>query len=334
MQMKNVLCKGGLLSFPLSGAGVNRHEKERKAEGYLQSRLSKEANPCAVICRGDGSMVLLAGDRPAAKAWLHEMGSPSGAPILNTARAVYVGEDEELKRNVFVAAADNVDPQIVENGTWVPSRVLLGDLDSHDGAVLGLSMSSLQWRASISFCPSCGARTEERDLGYSCACSACKRVHYPQVSPAMIVAVLDGNGSVLLSQRRKQTFTVAGRPIRTILAGFVSQGESMEETVAREVMEETGVKVKSVRYAGSQPWPYPFQLMTAYYAVADSAAPLRVEEEELVMIEWVTKEDVRRALAGDHADFVVPPPFTAAFVLLSSWVNGLVDDWGETVTPH
>ncbi|EPY38421.1 NAD+ diphosphatase [Angomonas deanei] len=190
-------------------------------------------------------------------------------------------------------------------------------------------MSCVQWLASIPFCAKCGAPTSVNDWGMRRTCTACKQVYYPVISPAMIVAVLDGKGSVLLSQRRQQFGPATDRPMRTILAGFVAQGESLEETVVREVEEESAARVTSLRYVGSQPWPYPSQLMVCFYAVAGGGHTLVAQESELVNVAWVKKEEVRKALNGEHEEFIIPPPFTAAHTLLSAWASGEVNDLGE-----
>jgi NAD+ diphosphatase len=99
--------------------------------------------------------------------------------------------------------------------------------------------------------------------------------------------------------------------------------------VVREVKEETGASVTSLRYVGSQPWPFPFQLMTCYYAVAEDSPHLVPEKEELVQVRWVPKSEVALMLAGKHEEFVTSPPNTATFPLLEGWVSGRVDDRGQ-----
>ena len=167
------------------------------------------------------------------------------------------------------------------------------------------------------------------DYGLTRECTGCKHRIYPPVVPAMIVAVLDGKGNVIMSQRHHHNLDTRGRPMRTVLSGFVAQGESMEETVVREVKEETGASVTSLRYVGSQPWPFPFQLMTCYYAVAEDSPDLVPEKEELVQVRWVPKSEVALMLAGKHEEFVTSPPNTATFPLLEGWVSGRVDDRGQ-----
>ena len=113
------------------------------------------------------------------------------------------------------------------------------------------------------------------------------------------------------------------RPGRySALAGFVEPGESIEEAVARELMEEAGIAVGEVRYVASQPWPFPGSLMIACIANAESDE-LRLDPDELEDAFWATRAEVEAALAGDPAaPFLAPPPFAIANTLLTRWSAG------------
>ncbi|CCW65255.1 unnamed protein product [Phytomonas sp. EM1] len=253
----------------------------------------------------------------------------TGETVINLSHPAYVGKDEKGQRNIFVTSRGDVKPDYLASGTWASARALFNHLDENELPLLGLSMSMHYWLTSFKFCPQCGGANQLRDLGASLQCSFCRVVHYPQVSPAIIVAVLDGRGNVLLSQRKNQSFKAPkNKPIYTILAGYVSPGESLEDVVAREVFEESNVIISGLRYAGSQPWPFPSQLMACYYAVASKSPMLKADQDELLSVAWVSKENVQKALKGTHHEFSLPPVFTAAYVLLSSWAEGKVDDMG------
>src|SRR5690606_35976659 len=106
------------------------------------------------------------------------------------------------------------------------------------------------------------------------------------------------------------------------LAGFVEPGETIEEAVAREVLEEAGVRVSDVRYLGSQPWPFPSQLMIACHGFADGDE-LTIDETELEDARWFKRQEVAEALerAGDSASFVPPPPQAVAYHMLRWWLE-------------
>ena len=117
-------------------------------------------------------------------------------------------------------------------------------------------------------------------------CPACEIHFYPRISPAVIVAVVKDGRILLANSRRFQSVFFS------VLAGFVEAGETFEECVHREIREEVGIEVKSLRYFGSQPWPFPNTLMvgfTAEYAGGD----IVVEEKELVRAAWFDPEEVR-----------------------------------------
>jgi NADH pyrophosphatase NudC (nudix superfamily) len=326
--MQTVLSKSSLLSFPLADIAVNRYEKERRDDGFIAHHVCAAAKPCAVVCNEDGSKVLLNGN---ATSWLHSVPEHGTEPFLKIplTDAVFVGEDATQPRNVFVVGAQEVEPDYAAHRDWAAPMSVFPALSAAEQSLLSLALSMKQWAALTGFCARCGAAMRSSDYGLTRECTGCKHRIYPPVVPAMIVAVLDGKGNVIMSQRHHHNLDTRGRPMRTVLSGFVAQGESMEETVVREVKEETGASVTSLRYVGSQPWPFPFQLMTCYYAVAEDSPDLVPEARELLSVQWVPKEEVRQALAGQHPDFAVVPDFTAANVLLQKWVNGEVDDRGQ-----
>lgn len=136
------------------------------------------------------------------------------------------------------------------------------------------------WYENHQFCGKCGhenqRKTEERAL----ICSHCHTVVYPQISPAIIVAITCGD-RILLAR---------GKSFRSnfysLVAGFVEVGESLEETVAREVKEEVGIDVKNIRYYKSQPWPFSSSMMIGYIAEADDSQPIKIDPNEIIDAEW------------------------------------------------
>jgi NAD+ diphosphatase len=150
-------------------------------------------------------------------------------------------------------------------------------LDPGLGALSGRAYQILEWDRNHRYCGRCGTETALRTDERSRACPACRLTTYPPVSPAVMVLVTDGGRRVLLA--RKPGWA-PGR--YSALAGFVEPGEMLEDTVARETREEVGVEVKSIRYFGSQPWPFPHSLMIAFTAeyAGGEVRPDGVEIEE------------------------------------------------------
>jgi len=188
---------------------------------------------------------------------------------------------------------------------------------------LGLLMHAValtNWHESHPRCARCGTPTASTNGGYVRRCPQDGSEHHPRTDPAVIVLVLDGGppgeDRALLG---RQASWPAGR--FSTLAGFVEPGETVEDAVGREVLEEVGLPVSSVGYAGSQPWPFPASLMLAYYAVAAPGhredAAVVVDGQEIVEARWFDRESL--AYATGTGDLVVPPEVSVARRLIEGW---------------
>jgi NAD+ diphosphatase len=149
------------------------------------------------------------------------------------------------------------------------------------------SLHILQWDRNSQFCGRCGSTTRSDTLERAKICEECGLRSYPRISPATITAVRKGRQILLARAKRFPA------ELYSVIAGFVEPGETLEECVEREIMEETGIKVKNIRYFGSQPWPFPDSLMiafTAEYAGGD----IRVYEKEIVDAGWFSVDTLPR----------------------------------------
>lgn len=191
----------------------------------------------------------------------------------------------------------------------------LAVMPAADVALYGVARSLVDWHSRHGFCAKCGHASVVAHGGWARSCPNCGALHFPRTDPVVIMAVEHGD-RVLLG---RQPSWPAGR--YSALAGFVEVGESVEEAVAREVLEEAGVAVDAVRYVASQPWPFPSQLMIACIATARDDA-LRIDATELEHAFWATRDEVRAALAGDTSRFIAPPGHAIARSLLAAWVAG------------
>lgn len=185
-----------------------------------------------------------------------------------------------------------------------------------EAGVFALARALLHWHAGTRHCGSCGGAVEFRRAGYQGVCAQCGREHYPRVDPAVIVAVSDGERLLLGRQ--------SGWPPRrwSVLAGFVEPGETLEQTVAREVFEETRVRVRASRYLGAQPWPFPGALMLGFEADAEVDEPQ--VDDELEAARWFDAEEVgaalRREAEGDDGEgILLSPPISIARSLIERW---------------
>lgn len=191
----------------------------------------------------------------------------------------------------------------------------LASLQPGEAATYAAARSLLDWHARHNFCPNCGARTIVFRAGWGRSCASCHAEHFPRVDPVVIM-IAEHQDRALLG---RQASWPQGR--YSALAGFLEPGESIEEAVARELAEESGVKVSKVRYIASQPWPFPAQLMIACVAEATDDQ-LTIDANELEDAIWVSRSDVAAALAGASDPVFAPPPrFAIAHSLLTTWVN-------------
>lgn len=191
---------------------------------------------------------------------------------------------------------------------------VLSNLRPEEASTYAGARSLLEWHGRHRHCANCGTATNIIRAGWARKCPNCGVEHFPRVDPVVIM-IAEHDGRALLGRGKGWP---PGR--YSALAGFVEPGESIEEAVAREIMEEAGVRVGAVRYIASQPWPFPSQLMMACIGEAEGDA-LTVDPNELEDAIWVSREDVRRVLAGGEGPFLPPPPYAIAFTLLTEWAG-------------
>lgn len=169
---------------------------------------------------------------------------------------------------------------------FVPLRSAFGRLSELDWILAGRASQILIWDEDHRFCGRCGSTTTAHALERSRVCPSCGLAHFPRLAPAVIVLVERADGRALLAWGRQ----FPSRLFST-LAGFVEAGESLEETVQREVKEEVGIDVANIRYFGSQPWPFPHSLMVGF--TADYAGgEIVVQPDEIREADWFSHDDL------------------------------------------
>ncbi|MEG3164603.1 NAD(+) diphosphatase [Sphingomonas sp. PB2P19] len=184
-----------------------------------------------------------------------------------------------------------------------------------EAATYAAARSVIDWHVRHGFCAKCGTPTALFRAGWGRKCPNCAAEHFPRVDPVVIM-IAEHDGRALLGRGRNWP---PGR--YSALAGFMEPGESIEEAVAREIVEESGVRVGKVRYVASQPWPFPSSLMMACVAEAEDDA-ITIDPNELEDAMWVPREMVRAVLRGEEGPFIAPPPYAIAFTLLTAWAEG------------
>ncbi|WP_375290937.1 NAD(+) diphosphatase [Qipengyuania sp.] len=220
---------------------------------------------------------------------------------------VFLGLDEGKPCFAAVPPRGDASPRMANPAVWQAMASLRAD----DLAIYGGARSIVDWHARHRFCAQCGGGTRMAKGGWQRDCTQCGTSHFPRTDPVTIMLV-EHDGRLMLGRGKGW-----GEGRFSALAGFVEPGESIEEAVAREVLEESGVAVRDVTYVASQPWPFPSQLMIGCHAHADDDA-IRVDETELAEVRWFSRDEVTQALAGD-GPFVRPPDQAIATHLLKWW---------------
>jgi NAD+ diphosphatase len=172
-------------------------------------------------------------------------------------------------------------------------RPLLPVLPEEIFSLAGRAFQVMDWDRTHQFCGKCGGRTDPLEGERARACPGCGLHFFPRVAPAVIVAVVR-NGKILLAQSSR--FPAA---FYSVLAGFVEPGETFEECVRREILEEVGIEVQDLRYFGSQPWPFPNSLMVGFTA-SSAGGDLVLEEKEIVRAGWFGPEETLRLRIPHH----------------------------------
>jgi NAD+ diphosphatase len=194
-------------------------------------------------------------------------------------RSIYLGTTE---RYLCFVSTGSSELRVPDEYEWVDLRSLFGKIEEGLFWIAGRANQLADWDRTHLFCGGCGKPTADKEDERAKICAACGLINYPQISPAVIVAVIKENRILLARNKRLRA------AIYTVLAGFVAPGEGLEAALQREVREEVGITIKNIRYFGSQPWPFPNSLMigfTAEYA----GGKIGIDKDELMEAGWFPK---------------------------------------------
>ena len=224
---------------------------------------------------------------------------------LEQGRALFAVDLDALPRAARAA--------LTRGGSVIALRAAGTLLPRSEGGLAAYLAALLSWHRTHRFCPNCGTAAEIAEAGYSRRCPSCGAVHFPRTDPVVIMVVSSGD-RLLLGRH-------AGWPSRrySVLAGYVAPGETLEEAVAREVREESGVEVLDPRYVASQPWPFPSSLMLGFEARSDGGEPTP-GDGELEDVRWFGLADVLAAMREESSELELPGRVSIARRLIEHWV--------------
>jgi NAD+ diphosphatase len=243
---------------------------------------------------------------PSPGACLLPLGSGPFAGI-GLGELVLLGEYRGLA--IFTTEIEAPEPPALEGAEFADLRLAAALLPHDEAGLVAYARAMISFRHRHRFCGSCGAPTAPRNNGRVMVCTreGCGTEFFPRVDPAVIVLVTDGDRALL----GRQPGWTPGR--YSTIAGFVEPGESLEDAVRREVLEETGVATGAMSYQSSQPWPFPRSLMLGFRAEALSTE-IRLGDAELEDARWFHRDELR-------GGSMLPFPQSIAYRLIQEWLN-------------
>jgi len=282
---------------------LSRHAHDRIADRRLDEAwlAGVWADPATRVVVLAGTRFQLDGGRAR---WVSAQDAPDGVRVL-------LGDLDGVVHFAVVTAPEMADD------TWTGLRGIVASIDEQEAALVVHAVGIAEWLFATRHCVRCGGAVEPVQLGHVLHCTSCGRDEFPRTDPAVIMVVVDGD--------RPDDRCLLGRhptwpPGRySTLAGFVEPGESMEQAVRREVLEESGIRVGQVDYFGSQPWPLPRSLMVGFVAHAESTE-VSVDGEEIEDARWFTREQMKSE--AEAGTLVLPGGVSISRSLVEHWYGG------------
>lgn len=312
---------GAGMDLAFSGGGLDRAADRRSADDWQEGALVLPVWR-GKVCTDGERLVRLGGDHPAL--------ADGSAPVLLgfdgaqavAARDISAWTPPSLpETQMFFDPTEQVHPAIPD-GRFVELRGIMSRLSPMDAELAATARALIGWHSTHRFCSACGEPSEPRQSGWQRICPACSAAHFPRTDPVVIMLITRGDRALIGRS--------PGWPegMYSCLAGFIEPGETIEAAVRREVLEETGIRVGAVRYATSQPWPFPASLMLGMAGEAESDE-ITLDPNELEDARWIPREELAQVLRGTHPAFKAPRAGAIAGWLLSAWVDGEADPAGS-----
>jgi NAD+ diphosphatase len=305
-----------------TGARLDRAGDARRRDGAWVA--AQGAHPGARALLAGDAGVVLDGDRLAlvpladapAGAQRFLLGIDAAGPLFAVDVDAPEPGGERAPRLIAAGSlrgSDAAPPASAGGQRPVPLRGAATVLPQDEGGLVAYASALLNWHRRHGFCAVCGTRSEPAEAGLVRSCPRCGTHHHPRTDPVVIMLVTDAD-RVMLGR-------APSWPERrySALAGFVEPGESLEEAVAREVAEESGVQVGRPRYVASQPWPFPASLMLGFEAPWESGEPAP-GEDEIEDVRWFSRAQVAAAEAGAEPELLLPPRLAIARRLVEHWL--------------
>jgi NAD+ diphosphatase len=310
--------------LPLSRSEIDRSGADREDPALLETLWADPSARVVVLAAG---RALLAAPGSTRLALLPTPGLPEDVLRLYLGRTTEPSEDCPAGTPVLAVVLDEERSSGLEpdRARWADLRTAGADLDARDAGLFTEALALANWHRSHGYSPRTGAPTVPGRGGWvrypeGAEDEASGEHVFPRTDPAVIVGVIDPADRLLLASNAtwpEDRFSV--------LAGFVEPGESLEGAVAREVAEESGIRVRGVEYLGSQPWPFPASVMVGFLAQADPDGPMEpvADGVEIREVRWFSREE----LAAAVADGLRLPGYTSiARAIIEHWYGGQIQE--------
>ncbi len=290
---------------PYGASPLDRASARREDAAFLASARADPGSLFVPLAKGE---VLLSGAEKTVRAVFITGRAADG--LRESASYAFLGLWQG--RAVFAVDCEGDPPFFGPEAQFGDLRAAAGALPEAEAAVLAHARGLMHWRARHRFCGVCGGACDARSGGNTLVCTRCETQHFPRTDPAVIMLVVQDDAALL---GRSPRFPVPD--MYSTLAGFVEPGESLEAAVAREVLEEAGVRVSAVVYHSSQPWPFPASLMLGFYAEAQSTE-IVLDPDELADARWFSRAEIRN---HKELGFRLPRGDSIARRLIEDWLD-------------
>jgi NAD+ diphosphatase len=246
---------------------------------------------------------------------------PGASPFLLLSGASLAQADQALPGARSLPAGEGIGlvlcgeaGQAPPGTRWEPARSALGRLGAAQQAAALRAIAVANWRQRGAFCPACGGAVEADPARQGWRCARQGEPVFPRTDPCVITAILDQRGRLVLSHSSNHP-----DGLYTLVAGFVEAGESLEQAVRREALEEVGLQVAAMRFLGSQAWPFPASLMASFAALAASTQ-IKVDGAEITDARWFTRQQLAAELAAGRLG--LPMAYSVARQTIEAWLAG------------